>query len=83
MSDRLLIHMLRTFDLIHWSRATLPCPSSSLIMTLAAVISKTFSMQSCACSMQCRPCWDALNVLVMPSNLNTRNLLPCLLFQVM
>jgi hypothetical protein len=29
MSDRLLTHMLRTFDLIHWSLAMLPCPSSS------------------------------------------------------
>jgi hypothetical protein len=33
MSDRLLIRMLRTFDLIHWSLATLPRPSSSLVMT--------------------------------------------------
>ena len=30
MSDRLLTHMLRTFDLIHWSLAMLPCPLSSL-----------------------------------------------------
>jgi hypothetical protein len=33
MSDRLLIHMIRTFDLIHWSLAMLPRPSSSLVMT--------------------------------------------------
>jgi hypothetical protein len=33
LSDRLLIHMLRTFDLIHWSLVTLPRPSSSLVMT--------------------------------------------------
>jgi hypothetical protein len=32
MSDQLLIRMLRTFDLIHWSLATLPRPSSSLVM---------------------------------------------------
>jgi hypothetical protein len=33
MSDRLLTHTLRTFDLIHWSLVTLPRPSSSLVMT--------------------------------------------------
>jgi hypothetical protein len=33
MSDWLLICTLRTFDLIHWSLATLPRPSSSLVMT--------------------------------------------------
>jgi hypothetical protein len=33
MSDRLLIHTLRTFDLTHWSLVTLPRPSSSLVMT--------------------------------------------------
>jgi hypothetical protein len=29
MSDWLLTHMLRTFDLIHWSLAMLPRPSLS------------------------------------------------------
>jgi hypothetical protein len=33
MSDRLLTCTLRTFDLIHWSLAMLPRPSSSLVMT--------------------------------------------------
>jgi hypothetical protein len=31
-------------------------PRLVLITPLAAVISKTLPMQSCACSMQCRPC---------------------------